>query len=67
MLETTVSSRNEGFVAINRLTGGYLAHHQDRRYLIKWVRAKARPGTWVDIMCVQQGGAEHKVGGFRVE
>lgn len=60
-------NRNEGFIALNRLTGGYLAHHEDKRKLVRWVKCKARPGTFVDIVCVQEGGAEHKVMGFVVE
>jgi hypothetical protein len=59
-------SRNEGFIAVNRLTSGYLAHHTERRKLVAWVKAKARPGTWVDILCVIEGGGEHKVAGFMV-
>jgi len=60
-------SRNEGFVAVNRLTGGYMAHHGDKRKLVAWVKAKAHNGAFVDIIAVVNGGGEHKIQSFRVE
>jgi hypothetical protein len=55
-----------GYVATNRLSGAYMAEHEDRRKLVRWVKRKARRGTWVDISYHQEGGGIHKVGGFLV-
>lgn len=59
--------RNEGFVATNKLTGGYLAHHHTRRTLVAWVKAKARDGMFVNISYVANGGAESLLQTFQVK
>lgn len=67
MLEVKMDSRNEGYVAVNRLSGAYLAENANLRSLIAHVKAKGKPGTWVDVLYHARGGAVHKRAGFMVE